>query len=248
MSGGIFSFFNTSNSRSQSNQQVLALISQNFDGVCSFQCENIEENVNVTLINSDLPGGLNFTQQCSIDSNCLMNANLSALADLTLFAKNSSNATLSPSIVGIGNTTNATSSSNQNVGININQQVNEICNTESTNEMNNINIFADNSDIGAIAFSQTGNVTGTCNLQNSMSASAYASLTAQNTSASGKKAVKYGGTLFGILAYIILFFVILLAVMIIYRSYQKHKGTSISSVSYATPNTTSIHTIGGTSS
>lgn len=176
-----------SSSTSESIQTANEYLNQQFSGSCNVECQNIMSNVSIDLINTNLSGGINITQTCAADANCTIGSYTSAIADVMFKATNSSNA----SNPGWFKFEKSSSISQQSIVENINQSVNEECDISSLNVMNDVTVFAANSNIsGGIAFQQQGSSTGTCALTNTMTAAAYASGIADNTSAAGKKANK----------------------------------------------------------
>ena len=177
-----------SSSSAISIQEADVFISQQFAGTCDITCQNIMKNIDVTTINSDV-GSINFTQTCSTNGNCLFNNVSDAIADVTFKATNSTNAKnawaswATPPF----NWDSASSYSRQTIKEDIIQSAVENCKLSSYNEMDNISVFTANSTISdGISFDQTGSTSGSCSLNNSMSAAAYASGIANNVATSGK--------------------------------------------------------------
>jgi hypothetical protein len=128
---------------------------------------------------------------------------------------------------------------------NINQTVDQTCDVQSTNDINNIQIFAANSDIqGNVAIGQSGNTVGNCAMNNVMNATEYATGFADNCAASGKKSKKSCAGKFSGTPYILIGVGIVIAIIIailLYHHFTKgaaptpSTSTGISSSIYRGP-------------
>lgn len=222
-----------SSSSATSSQIANANIMQKYSGQCNITCNNKLSGVDIALINSS-SGGINVTQSCSVNGQCVMNNQQNALSDVIFKASNSAAA---GDIVGVLGADFSTVGSYQDINQNINQSVSQKCNISSINDMKNISIFAENSNIGgAIDISQTGENTGGCVLKNIMSATEKASGEVNNCSSSGKKATKACGgkgnfSWLDILMIIGVCILIFFTVVVIYRLNTGKSGTSGSSPS-----------------
>ena len=186
-----------SQSSVESASSASAFLTQQFSSSCDVSCQNIISGVNETLVNTIVGGSLTFNQTCSANGTCLSGNAMDATANVMLKAANSTNAKNANNLF-TGSILNFDSSdidSRMNIKESINQSANETCNVSSYNQMNDISIFALNSEIdGDIAFNQTGSAVGQCQLNNNMTAAAYATGLMQNQAASGKdkKGQKFG--------------------------------------------------------
>lgn len=178
-----------------SGQSASAFINQQYSGECDINCTNTMNNVDVNIRNSYIGGNVDISQACSVNGQCLFSTNMDAAADLIFKGTNSSSAQATSAWLGqFGNIDNANINSYQNLSENINQVISQHCNISSSNNMNNIDVFAQGSYIGGdIDVSQYGNVRGGCALNTTMNASAIASGTQDNCAAAGKKAKKTCG-------------------------------------------------------
>lgn len=170
----------------QNTQEASAFITQQFAGTCDVQCVNKMSDIDVTLVNTDLKGGITFNQTCSSNPNCIIGSSLAATADILFKAANSANAANAKPLIGF----NFDSTKIKNVTDireNISQNTNQQCNISSVNEMSDISILAVNSTIGGgINLDQQGNASGNCQLTSSTNAAAVASGDVTNTARSGK--------------------------------------------------------------
>lgn len=182
-------------------------ITQQYSGTCNFDCDNTIQEVDITLIKTQTEG-IDISQVCFIDSNCLMNVNQGATSDVFLKAKNSANAKsaasiggadLGPLVAGGGTPLNfdiTDITSYQDMRQMVNNTVSQRCKMSSTNSMRDINIFAEDAEIkGPIEISQSGDIQGSCNLSATMRANTLATGALTNTATSGKD--KKGGKLGG---------------------------------------------------
>ena len=216
-------------SRAISEQNAEVDLAQIYKGTCDMTCQNLQENISVDVIGSVLGGGIVFSQSCSTNGNCIFGNTMDATADVFFKATNSSNAknawsgwTMDPFSYD-----NAESKSRQNIKEAITESVTEKCKISSYNQMNNISVFAANSQLGGgIEFNQKGTTTGKCTLDNTMSAAAYATGMAQNTASSGKdkKAQKFGdkSSIFRLLTYLGIGLVVLIVVIIVAKLITSH--------------------------
>lgn len=191
--GGVLSF-GLSDSSSTSIQEAEAGITQRYQGTCNIRCDNAISDVNLILIGAEVRGDVAITQECTLDGQCLFNNSMGAISDVAFAATNSSNAKNAAQGILSINLDFSRAESRQFVNQNINQAIANACELTSSNTMNNVTLFAANTNIGGnVLFTQAGNTKGTCTFESLMNAAAYASATATNTAESGKD--KKGGPL-----------------------------------------------------
>lgn len=200
---------------SSATQIANANITQQYSGTCKISCNNSINNASIQTINSHIDGDIRVTQTCAVNGQCVMNSTAGALADVAFKA---TNAVISAPWFGTEK-----SESYQDINENIQQYVNQKCEVSSSNEMNNISIFAANSYIGGgISIGQNATVGGDCSLSSLMSATAKATEIADNCSSAGKAAKKKacsgkGGGIGSILLYGIIAVVLFVAVMMVVK-------------------------------
>lgn len=211
-------------SKSISEQSANANLSNQYAGTCNISCNNTIDNATLTLINSQVGGDVGITQSCSVNGQCMFNTSQNATADVMFKATNSSNAKNAATVLPATNRDKAKTAAYQTINEMISNSVSQACNISSANSMDDVSIFAVNSEIGGnLVIGQVGNVTGGCALQSMMSATALASGTANDCSSSGKKTPKKscggkGGTSIGkYLLYGVIGIVIFIVIMIVYR-------------------------------
>lgn len=202
-------------------QEDNARLTQNFGGTCSVLCSNDLSDASIAIINSSVGGNVEVTQACSANAQCAFSVTQSSLADAILKAQNSSGAALRYLSIGV---TTSDINSPQSISQAISQSVTESCSLTSSNQMNDISIFAANSQIGGdVVIGQVGNVQGGCALQTTMNAQALAQASNNSCAQTGSKK-SCGGkggkgsigkyVLYGIGA-IVLFMVVMLVVRLV---------------------------------
>lgn len=223
--------FGKSKSSVENTQAASSYLTQQFSGNCNVSCQNVMSNITIDLINSNVSGGINVSQTCSTNAQCLITSNNNATADTIFKSANSSNSKNAAQGIGNINLDNTSIDSRQSIVQSINQSNSEQCNVSSMNQMNNVTIFAANSNIsGGINLSQNSSTQANCSLSNSMQAAAQASGLAQNTATSGKdkKGQKKGSksNKLRIITYIIVGAVIIFIVYIIAKIFTSHSESS----------------------
>lgn len=205
---------------SKSTQVANANISNQYAGSCDITCNNTMDNVSIALINSQVGGDVDVTQSCSVNGQCMFDTTQNATTDVIFKAANSANAA---SAIGTLSRDYSYNKSYQEINQNVQNSISQECNLQSSNDMDNVTIFAANSQIGgSVVVDQSGNVTGGCTLQAAMTANALASGTANNCAAAGKKAIKAcsgkgGFSIMQLLLYVAAAIVIFIVVMIVMR-------------------------------
>jgi len=202
-------------------QQASANITQQYAGTCNVQCNNTISNVNFDFIDSVISGGINLSQQCTVNANCLYQTTQNSLADVLFKAQNSSSAA-GGVLPGISVSKTSTY---QDINENILNSVSQSCSLGSYNDIDNVNIFAQSSVIGGgINFSQTGATEGACTFNTLMSATDMATGTSDNCSASGKSAKKScggkGSGIGTILLYAGIGLIAFVGIMMLYKAFR----------------------------
>lgn len=200
-----------------SEQDAEAYIAQQFSSSCDITCQNLMSGVNIDLINSNVGGGIELTQTCTTNANCVSNNSMDATSDITFKGLQSSNAKQAWSVWS-GNPFSfeiAVNESRQSMKESLLQNSNQRCNVSSLNQMNDISIYAQNSNIGgAIKLSQSGDVSsGSCQMGNIMSAAAKATGISKQTASSGKDKKAQSGI--GTVAIIIIIIAVIVVIFIV---------------------------------
>nr|QBK86840.1 MAG: lipid membrane protein [Marseillevirus LCMAC103] len=183
-----------SKSSSKSVQEAESTITQRYQGTCNIRCDNAITDSEIVLIGADVAGDVRISQSCTLDGQCLFNNTMDAVSDVVFAAENSSNAHNAGVVPLMVNIDVSETESRQSITQRVSQAVSNTCDLTSTNAMNNVRIFAANSNIGgSVSFAQDANTEGQCVFESTMAAATMASATALNTSESGKD--KKGGKL-----------------------------------------------------
>ena len=166
-------------------QEDNSRIVQQYSGTCSVSCQNEIDDVSIAIINSSVGGNVEVTQSCAVNSQCAFQTTQSALSDAILKAQNSSGAALRYLSIGV---TTSNINSPQSISQAISESVTQSCNLSSTNDLDNVSIFAANSQIGgSVVVGQVGDVKGGCALQTSMTAQELATASNNSCAQSGSK-------------------------------------------------------------
>ena len=173
--GGLFS---VSYSSAESRQRAISNIFQSYQGNCNISCDNEISNINITAINTDIKGNIEVTQSCAVDGNCTFNSSANTLSDVLFKASNSASAKAGAAVAGVNV---SSTDSKTDIEQNISQSVIQKCDISSTNQINDVTVFAANSNIGGnIEISQTGKAGGGCALNSTMTAATYATVLTDN--------------------------------------------------------------------
>lgn len=204
-----------------SSQQANAAITQNYAGSCDVQCNNTINGINISIIDSILSGGINLTQSCAVNAQCLYETSQNSLSDVMFKAANAGTAAggILPGI-SVSRT-----GSYQDINESILDSVTQTCSLGSYNSISNVNVNAQSSTIGGgINFTQQGSTQGECTFNTIMNATNMATGTADNCSASGKMAKKTcggkGGGIGSVLIYVGVGLVLFVGAMMLYRAFK----------------------------
>jgi len=168
-------------------QIATAEVMQQFRGVCNISCTQSMNNVHIIIKGSTIGGNVEIKQACTVDGNCFMGSAMAASSSIILKSTNMAQSQSSglPWDILSNSKSNIYNYSRSNQYVN--QSNEQTCNQFTTNSMNDVSIFAENSDIGGSAVvSQSGDTKAGCVLKNTMSAALTAMQTSTNTAKSGK--------------------------------------------------------------
>lgn len=165
-------------------QTTSQTINQQYSGVCNLSCQNVMNNDDISIINSNV-GDITISQTCSVSAPCMINGLLQASSDAVQSSTNSASA-LPDTFPWQAASEHSTALSVQTINQQMNQSISEKCNISSVNQMSNVSLVVVGSSTGNIDIAQQGSVAGQCQLAYSMGAAAMATQTAQNTATSGK--------------------------------------------------------------
>lgn len=209
-----------SSAESTSTQVANSNITQQFSGTCKITCQNRMKNISAQIFNSSVQGGINVTQSCVVNGQCIIGNNSTAVSDVLFKAANSATASLAFGTLG---GTSSKNSTYQEINQNVQEYSTENCEVSSVNSMSNVDIYAASSQIGGgINIGQSGNTNGNCALSNVMNATTQATGLSDNCAASGKASKKKacsgkGGGLGSILLFGIIGVILFVVIMMVVR-------------------------------
>ena len=218
-------------------QNAEANIAQTFSGTCSISCQNQLSNANIVCENCNIGGNITVSQACSSDGQCIINSSMTALEDILLKAQQSANAESILQLIPSVNSSNNTVI--QNILENIYQSTTESCNINSVNQANNVNIFAENANIGgSIQIAQSGSTYGNCQLNSMMNATAIGTAQSDQCASSGKSLIKCssGTNWISILVIAVIVIVVLIGGYILAKYLSKRSQRKNAANVNATPN------------
>ena len=147
---------NTSIMRGQSD------LMQRYKSTCPATCVNIQEGTTVVIKDSIVRGGIKFTQSCTADAKCLMDAHLNGVSKLIFKDTTTQNAKNASGVLDM-NFDMASNYSEQDIRQSVRQSIEQTCKADTNNIQRNLTILATNSNLeGGISFEQTGNADAAC--------------------------------------------------------------------------------------
>lgn len=188
--------------------EAKSTITQQYNSTCNVSCSNEASGIVIDIRDTNVTGGITFTQECSVDATCLSDASLDAVITTEL----SVDQLAAASDILLNRASDLNNYARLSISQQLSQSVNQECNLSSSNQLSDVTILAQNSNIsGGIAINQSATTSGGCVLDSSLTAATYAQGLISQTSQSGKAAKKGAGldkgtfwTWFGIAAGIIL--------------------------------------------
>lgn len=205
-----------SDSTAQSEQDAYQSITQQYMGICDFSCTNNMSNVTIVAEDSTI-NGIDISQACNVDGNCMLASTTDANASVFFSAQNSTSANDAGGWLDPLNVDVSSASSYQDMRQQISQAVQQKAQFSTTNNMDNIVVYAARSTIGGtgIEISQAGDTSGSATLSNMMQGMANSTGMTTNDAQSGKKAMNVGqwAELAGIALGVIIIIVIIVGVV-----------------------------------
>jgi len=203
-------------------------------------CDNTESNTTIDVTDSFLWGDIDLLQQCNVNGQCYSSSTSDATADVK-FKANQTTAATNFGEICIFCDQISDNSSLQDIQQVINQYTDEQCKIASVNDLQNVDIYIDNSSVwGDIKIAQSGATQGGCTMSNNMTAAAYAtgSVAQHATTGKDKKQSKLGtGILYyvGIIAAVIILIIIAFFVAkFLINRYGTNKPSTTQAVKIAT--------------
>lgn len=204
-----------STSTSSNIQNTVNNTYQSAKSACTADCNQTISGNTIVLTNSKA-GNVNFTQKCTADASCYMtNAVDQAVAQYQA-AKVSASA--SPALFPGIQVNTSIASNKQDITNNLTQVLETICKADVNQTIQNNIIYATDSTLGNIGFTQEGNANAKCVMENS------ARLQLQ-IKQEGEVTAKAGGTS-SLIALIVAVVVVIIIIGIVMRAMKKNQGDS----------------------
>lgn len=180
--------------------------------ICTATCQNITSGVSVILVGSTT-GNITFDQSCEADASCMMKNALEQVVQAYQLAEAKADAQLPILPIGLQAAfANAITSNDVNAAME--QVLENHCEANVNNTIQDVLIFATNSKTGDIAFTQSGNAAAKCVMDNA----GRMQLSIQQT---GKASATSGSVFGGLIGLVI---VIIIIVMIVAAVKKKTAG------------------------
>lgn len=150
---------------------------------CNATCNQIISGTSI-ILDGSTAGDVQFTQRCEANAGCYMNNALEQL--VTAFQTATAEAEATPPLLNFGFSISEADATTRNTIKNEMQQVMEnICQGEVNQEVNDTLVFATDSTLGNIGFTQEGSATADCVMENAGRMEAQMSQTGQATATAG---------------------------------------------------------------
>lgn len=137
---------------------------QTAENTCSATCQNITSGVSVILVGSTT-GNITFDQSCEADAACMMQNALEQVVETYQLAEAKADAQLPILPIGL-QAAFANALTTNDVSAAMKQTLENHCNANVSNTIQDVLIFATNSKTGDIAFTQSGNASARCVMDN----------------------------------------------------------------------------------
>ncbi len=195
-------------SNSEAINNIRAQTVQTAENTCSAVCQNVISGVSIVLVGSTV-GNITFDQKCQADASCMMKNALEQTVETYQLAEASATANLPILPIGF-QAAFANARTTNDVDVSLKQVLENHCNADTDNTIQDVLIFATNSKTGDIAFTQDGNANARCVMEN-------AGRIQLSVKQIGKATATAGNALGAIIALIIIIIVIIMIV----KSVQK---------------------------
>lgn len=149
------------------NQDIQNSVYQNFSTSCEAKCDNFAEGTYVIIIDSKVSGGVRFDQKCTVTANCAAENTAEAVVQNVLDATAEQSAFIQNSFITLGG---ATLKNNLNIDQKLRNQLTQVlsssCSATARSIARNTVLYVKNSETKEVAFTQSGEVTANCTLNN----------------------------------------------------------------------------------
>jgi hypothetical protein len=131
---------------------------------CTATCQNLISGISVILVGSTT-GNITFDQSCEADASCMMSNALEQAVEAYQLAEAKADAQLPILPIGF-QAAFANALTTNDVNASMKQVLENHCNANVDNTIQDVLIFATNSKTGDIAFTQSGNASARCVMDN----------------------------------------------------------------------------------
>jgi hypothetical protein len=166
---------NSSDLYANFNQDVNNEIYQNLSTSCTATCDSNISNVDIIIIDTKVRGGIRFNQVCSAYAACTLPQSVDINAERILTSSIEQSSNVANSFLSYSPTANETSIDFQSrIRNSLTQILTSSCNANTRQSINNVLVYAMNSEIaGDIEFSQNGEASAVCSMNNASKINLY---------------------------------------------------------------------------
>jgi hypothetical protein len=164
--------------------EINQTFNQSLNETCLSTCVNIQNGNTVILDGTTVSGDIVFTQKCTANAECAMNAALNQLSTAVQTVSQDSEA--SPSLFpGLQINTSVNSTYND-IKNDVTQQITALCQSSSNQTQSDNLVYAKDSEVGGnIAFQQEGQSVANCIITNSLKATSNVQQKSDQTASAG---------------------------------------------------------------
>ena len=167
----------------KSKQTAINKTFQSSNSVCQAQCNNTNENINWTIIDSTV-GQINAGQSCTANATCTLRTELKDLTKQAVFNAQQATAKTKGPCIGPWCVNVSNNQSQQLIENATTQVITNTCNATSDNLNEDINILIVDSKVAGFDLSQKGQATASCAISNTATNKTDQSATNQQTATS----------------------------------------------------------------
>ena len=172
---------NSSDSYPRFNQDINNQIYQSLSTSCTATCEANTGNVDIILVDTKVRGGIRFNQICSAFAACTLPQSVDVNAQGILTSSIEQATNTANSFLSYSPTANESEIDFQNrIRNSLTQILTSSCNATTRQSINNVLVYAVNTEIdGDIEFSQNGEASAVCSMNNASKINLYNQVTAE---------------------------------------------------------------------
>ncbi|SHO33259.1 Hypothetical protein BQ3484_191 [Cedratvirus A11] len=166
---------NSSDLYANFNQDINNEIYQSLSTSCRARCDSDISNVDIIIIDTKVRGGIRFNNICSAYAACTLPQSVDVNAERILTSSIEQSSNVANSFLSYSPTADETSIDFQNrIRNSLTQILTSSCNATTRQSINNVLVYAVNSEIaGDIEFSQNGEASAVCSMNNASKINLY---------------------------------------------------------------------------